>query len=102
MRLPRPRFTMQRLMFAVATVGIMLGLVTWFQRRAVAFRMAAAHHYQTWLDLAPVPSPDHPGPLKPLAWTEVRRDYQWSMFVKYDSAARSPWFPVESDPPEPE
>jgi hypothetical protein len=101
MRLPRLRFTVRRMMIGVVVGGIMLGLATWFERRAVSFRQAEARHYQKWLDLAPVPAPDHPGPLQPARWTDARRDYEWAMVDKYHSAARSPWFPIAPDPPEP-
>ena len=41
MRLPRPRFTMRRLMIAVAVVAVVLAMVKWRQSRVVSSTTAA-------------------------------------------------------------
>jgi hypothetical protein len=88
MRLPRPRFSVRRMMVVVAIVGIALGLDAWKASRAAFFGQKGAGHMQAWLRL-PTDAP--------LSKTR----YHLRLASKYYRAYRSPWLPVEPDPPEP-
>jgi hypothetical protein len=91
MRLPSLRFTVRRLMVAVAIAGIGLSLVAWMARRSATFHAKAALH----LDLAFEASLD--------SRIDPRQvDYHGNLANKYASAARYPWLPVAPDQPEPE
>ncbi len=87
-----PRFSVKRLLAIVAFAALFLGLVAWMQRRADRFRAEASRHLERWLVEAGADSNDE----SPLA------DYHLAMARKYERAARSPWVPVERDPPESE
>jgi hypothetical protein len=93
MRLPRPRFTVRRLMAAVAVVGLMLGSSTWLGRRAASFREAAISHRAQAQHAG--------GSLSPITGKLWGR-YNEAMADKYEQAARHPWLPVAPDPPEPQ
>jgi hypothetical protein len=86
MQLPRPRFTVRRMMVAVAILGLSLGFLA--ERRARFLRVAAQHKSQTdWPWAFHLP----PGVVS----------YDIEMQLKYERAARYPWLPVEPDPPRP-
>jgi hypothetical protein len=90
MRLPRVRFTVRRLMVAVAVVGFALASLTLsanYSRRADYF----ASLQPEWVSWQ---SGSHSFRAK---W-----DYWVEMEHKYRRAARYPWLPVAPDPPEPE
>ena len=90
MRLPRPRFTLRRMMILVAVVGILIAFGIEGERRRAIFRKSANHHlWNAWGEGARPGTPD--------------KFHRWSvgMFRKYDFAVRYPWLPVEPDPPEP-
>jgi hypothetical protein len=94
MRLPRVRFTVRRLMIAVAIVGLMLGLTLWMKRRSAEFQKKARFYdgmfiTMFWQDHSPPPGLAHN------LWVG-------EMATKYRYAASYPWWPVEPDPPEPE
>ena len=89
-----PRFTVRRLMVAVAVVGLMLGLTLWMKRRSAEFRKKALFYEgmcitMVWQDDSPPPDLAH---------------HLWvgKMATKYRYAASYPWWPVEADPPEPQ
>ncbi len=89
--MPRFRFTVRRMMIAVAVGAFVMGLLA--ERRARFNRIADWHHayvmdhqYQTWLSLA---------------GREAPFPYHERMALKYYDAARHPWLPVAPDPPEP-
>ncbi len=87
MRLPRFRFTVRRMMVAVAIVGIFVGLVA----RHHHFASLAARYRREEVD-----------------WASVHDIYElqgrWceAMAAKYEYPARYPWLPVAPDPPMPE
>jgi hypothetical protein len=109
MRVPRVRFTIRWLMIAVAVVGTVLGVV--LERRSRFLRLADYHRSQIvgahrvqalmrnggcvtfWMDAKgrTVSSPQ-----------EAKDRWHTELSSKYVLAARCPWLPVESDPPEPE
>jgi hypothetical protein len=89
--MPRVRFTLRRMMVAVAVVAIGLGVVDWIGRRAARFRALWAYHINR-VGLVSSPNP----------WPhEVQGIYHLKMGEKYRVAALRPWLPVEPDPPEP-
>ncbi len=99
MTLPRVRFTIRRLMVAVAAVSISLGL--W---RLSADRSAKAdyHRHRIACSFAVadggVVSRDDQGRI---VSPEMSR-WHAEMTLKYQRAACFPWLPVLPDPPEPE
>ena len=96
MGLPRVRFTVRRMMVAVAAVALMsYGVVLW--RRASEYRGRADSY---GIRVIMVDSGLSPDDLE----RKNRRlnEYYESMQRKYDRAARYPWLPVAPDPPEPE
>jgi hypothetical protein len=96
MRLPRFRFTVRLLLILVTLVALGLGLDGWMVRRSARFRRLVDHHALVggqsveW-------GPGHCG----MAVSTPRSLYHWELVAKYQHAARYPWFPVESDLPEP-
>lgn len=95
MRLSRVRFTVRRMMIAVAIVAAMMG---WFalQRRAERFQQRAALHGREAEEIQDYREMGIDEPLlnKRLAYhTEMRR--------KYDRGVLYPWLPMAPDPPEP-
>ncbi len=87
-----PRFTVWRLMVAVAIIGSGLGITI---ERHERFRWIAVHHRA---DVPIMPR------IKPIGMEDkVWRLFEWhqSMARKYEHAARYPWLPVAPDPPEP-
>ena len=117
MRLPRPRFTLRRLMLAVAILALLLGVWLWGERRRARFSaLAGWHERQVLWNLCVIvgyPGPDGeyiyeaqarsqmPGnpPMSPHQQRISTWHYQIAM--KYYRAARNPWLPVEPDPPPP-
>jgi hypothetical protein len=105
MKLPRVRFTVRRLMVAVAAVGLIVGLGVEGERRRERFRQEAIRHYvirsdgesarRVWAQL-PTVFPERVAAIK--AWLS----YHDRMARKYERAARFPWRPVAADPPEPQ
>ena len=92
MRLPSVRFTVRRMMVAVAFFGLVLASAIEAQRRREGFlRIADFHERQS-----PYSYPGYyPVPIRPMSeWHE-------QMGRKYHRAASRPWLPVEPDPPEP-
>ena len=99
MRAPRVRFTVRRLMIAVAVVGIILGPYTTCRNRAARFDERCEWHYRRIDELLRgVYYGDD------AAWRRVAARAAWhtEMHEKYDLASRRPWLPVAPDPPEPE
>jgi hypothetical protein len=92
MRLPRVRFTVRRMMIAVAVVGVALGMCLWMVRRSKIFRERSNDHGRTWA--AMMERGMEPG--------NGLADYHRRLSEKYDRAALIPWLPVAPDPPEPE
>jgi hypothetical protein len=90
MGMPRVRFTIRRLMVAVAIVAIYFGWSRWMERRSDRFRSLWIEHLYKFVEIS---SP------KPL--DEVQGYYHFKMGEKYRAAMNRPWLPVEPDPPEP-
>jgi hypothetical protein len=81
MPLPRARFTVRRMMVAVAVSGV--ASVWWAkqgERRRAEFLDASANH---------------------ALFSVGRGDYHDRMSAKYERAADFPWLPVWPDPPHP-
>jgi hypothetical protein len=103
MRLTLPRFTVRRLMVAVAIVALgvaavrltlsMAALSDDYQRRALSHRIKVADDVFLMLR-----SPDDP---RAGAWLQRRKAYRGAMAEKWNRAALFPWLPVAPDPPEP-
>ena len=92
MRLPRVRFTVRRLMVAVAVAAIALG---WQRRWAYCREMAEHHHIRSYCC---VKSPDKDVNER----MERRAGYHARMERKYRIAAWLFLLPIPPDPPEPE
>jgi hypothetical protein len=95
----RPRFTVRRLMLAVAAVGLALGLCATCRSRSERFHASMMSHESRAMELLDNVQPDaDAASLRRLsariAWHEV-------MWAKYEHAAGHPWLPVWPDPPEP-
>jgi hypothetical protein len=128
MRLPRLRFTVRRLMAVVALAGVVMGAGVWSERmwrlsRVYALesrreevlgdicRMLEAQcrsHLERYKPSEPIIWPARAAMRKVLdeesagvARFESQADYHSLRARKYERAARYPWLPVESDPPEP-
>jgi hypothetical protein len=103
MRLTRVRFTVRRLMVAVAAAGAMSAAVAAIRARSERFRSLAEYHaarvamwsrgsegrYRVWVD-----------------WRGERvsraaSGWHADLAGKYERAARHPWLSVAPDPPEP-
>jgi hypothetical protein len=102
MKLPRMRFTVRRLMIAVAVVGLVYGAFTMWMR-SQRFSEKAANHarievwYQALVEgLSPSLTPTEE---KIRSCREIAARSR-SLRQKYELAARCPWLSVEPDPPE--
>lgn len=114
MRWPRVRFTVRRMMIAVAITGVTLGVGLVLHRRAAAYRSRAAYHEAkavTWMGVhaendawaTDTSNPERASRAQwavEQAWAAIV--YHRNMCDKYLHAARYPWLSVEPDPPEPE
>jgi hypothetical protein len=88
-----PRFTVQRLMVAVAIIGSALGITI---ERSERIRWIGTSHRGE--------VPKNIPRIKPVGMDDKRwRLFEWheSMGRKYEHAARYPWLPVAPDLPEP-
>jgi hypothetical protein len=102
MRLTRPRFTVRRLMIAVAVVGLALATAI-MMRRSDEFRALAeeqADNEAASLEYADDARGEH-GDQQRVARGEQMAVYHRALKIKYERAARYPWLPVAPDPPEP-
>jgi hypothetical protein len=87
------RFTVRRLMVAVAIVAALLGTRhAWLMR---GYYLERADHFRL-IQWQLRSQGSHAG-LEPLAWIAHYR----SLEAKYERAARYPWLPVAPDPPGP-
>jgi hypothetical protein len=109
MKLLRVRFTMRRMLVAVAIAGILFwGGRLW--RLAASYRVEAERYanrlskgdvraFFDRIDVSPEESERQMG-----AWRDQmvrRRSHYQAMKIKYEHAARNPWLAVAPDPPEP-
>jgi hypothetical protein len=89
MWLPRVRFTVRRMMVAVAVLAISMAAgLRWFDLRS------RARAYAFWAAVSPVSFKGPKGERLATHYDLLRLKYEW--------AARYPWLPVAPDPPEPE
>jgi hypothetical protein len=110
----RPRFTVRRLMVAVAIVGVIVGGRIEGERRRDRFLLKVIHHYirssdandqRRVLDSPFVPFFDPEGRARfqaKIAALDAQIFYHERMKIKYAWAALYPWLPVWPDTPEPE
>jgi hypothetical protein len=120
MRRLRVRFTIRRLMIAVALVAVSIAAWKEYHRcmrlqleyriRAEIFDLRAGlertkrEHPNLRYEIAcrlSLPTPPKPEPPLSQADYDARMRYYTSMQAKYERAARFPWWPVAPDPPEP-
>ncbi len=88
MRLPRVRFTLRRMMIAVAILAIsMAAALRWFDLHS------RARAYAFWAAVSPMNIKGPKGERMAMHYDLLR--------LKYERAARYPWLPVAPDPPEP-
>jgi hypothetical protein len=103
MNLPRVRFTVRRLMIAVAIVAILFGAVYRLASRRARFLAIAQHHRESITDEDPLLKAYFSvldGESRSLL-TPINR-WHHAMTSRYRHAADHPWLPVAPDPPEPE
>jgi hypothetical protein len=93
MRPPYARYSVRRMMAAVAIAGLVLGLMAWMRARAEDFRWRAE------LNLMNAGACHHPEDSPAVM---RRLQYYASLVEKYEWSASHPWLPVAPDPPEPE
>jgi hypothetical protein len=104
MRMPAVRFTIRRMMVAVAIVGVMLWTTLWLGTRIRAYRwMAQYHAVHRWT--VPMAGPPGTAPRGVDSRGEVtsadRNRWHAALEAKYLRAAQYPWLSIEPDPPEP-
>ena len=96
MRLPRFRFTVRRMMIAVAIVGVTIGVLA---VRRSAFLRRADHYHRVSRSYIALQLPTPPGEFPDASyWRQII--WAGKMRAKYERAARYPWLPVAPDPPE--
>lgn len=95
MKLPKPRFTVRRMMAAVVVAAIVLATVSWMKRWAAHF-LSLSHQHTL---IAEQTVEWRPGNC--MAVSTPRSLYHLELAAKYQHAARYPWLPVEADPTEP-
>jgi hypothetical protein len=101
-----PKFRIRTLMIAVAVLGIAFGGLAGLQRmdqRRQKFRAMAQNHLQRSVinRLTLEGSVAHRAAKADTETYRMRAEYHRALNLKYDYAARNPWLPVSSDPPEP-
>jgi hypothetical protein len=109
MRMPRVRFTVRRLMVAVAVLALVAAIGEMTRRSASYDRLARYYAERETLSLdlmAAFARPDRPE-LSEVCSVEYARnrafaEHEERLKRKYRRAARYPWLPVAPDPPEPE
>jgi hypothetical protein len=109
MRLPRVRFTVGRMMIAVAIVAMVTGMYDLARRSSIYESKARRYADREVLSrdlMVSFANPDRPEVVElcrqEYAANLVRAEYERSLKRKYLQAARRPWLPVAPDPPEPE
>jgi hypothetical protein len=93
MKLPRPRFTVRRMMVAVAIAGAFLAGLALGERRE-HYNLMARNHAAAGEYFRSIAGTSPTGFAARIALRdELKR--------KWENAARYPWFPVTPDPPDP-
>ena len=101
---PRPRFTVRRLMIAVALAAALLAVGRVFFLSARYARISASHHAEEvaardrvkW-EGRMMKKGYHPAAKLPLARDVA--EYHAALKEKYRRASDTPWLPVPADPP---
>ena len=106
MKLPRVRFTIRRLMAAVAVLALVLAVADQLRRRRESFQRSADVYRRKTGDAFMAAQITRSGNL--FVWDrrtspahEALADHYDALRVKYERAAAHPWRPVTPDPPEP-
>src|SRR3954466_12764246 len=107
MRLPRVRFTVRRMMVAVAIFGASLWYCEMGRRSKNFLAMADFHRLKAEIFRGRVESAAELTSIDPIRMGDImgrdrRLEHHHSeLGQKYEHAAHYPWLPVEPDPPEP-
>jgi hypothetical protein len=101
-----PKFRIRTLMIAVAVLGIAFGGLAGLQRmaqRSQRLLALARNHRQRGIvnRLTLEGSVAHRAAKAETERYRMRTEYHDALKLKYEYAARHPWLPVSSDPPEP-
>jgi hypothetical protein len=98
-----PRFTVRRIMVAVAIVALIIWIHDLMERRSRLLKLTHIYICEQYLTDLELVHASVAGPSKAAELDAVRRriEYNRSMVRKYTRAARYPWLPVEPDPPVP-
>jgi hypothetical protein len=101
MLVPRVRFTVRRMLVAVAIVAVVMGAL---RQRHLRFKSIADHHFPSsgfYVANGVVIGMDD-GPLHGSWMTDADREMFWhrDMYLKYNDASRYPWLPVGWSSPE--
>jgi len=101
MRMPHFRFTVRRLMVAVAIVAVVLGLGLkglhhW--QLSSGYSQTAATYQTSAYEIVIIATPDGRVLNPP---SDRRREWLWEKYKLYRHAAHRPCLPVPPDPPEP-
>jgi hypothetical protein len=99
-----PRFTVRRLMVAVAIVALALTVYAGIERRRARLQRVAQHHWEEVAANSVVQADANRTIYRASASFRNRQlaNYHVNLANKYANAARYPWLPVAPDPPEPE
>jgi len=116
MGIPRVRFTVRRLMVAVAVVALAFGIVRLWAARQLYLEKAAEHagfralvlrspntiaYWESrWTAQREGLPARYPWPGGP-PFVPAMAKYHDAMRIKYERAARYPWLPIEPDLPKP-
>jgi hypothetical protein len=113
---PRVRFTVRRMIVAVAVIALAFWMVRLWAARQLYLQKAAKHagfranvlrspnsiaYWESrWTDQREGKPARYPWPAGP-PFVPALAKYHDAMRMKYERAARYPWLPIEPDPPEP-
>jgi hypothetical protein len=101
----RPRLTVRRLMVVVALAALLLGAIVLVENRRRRFLSLVDAHQAgmiAWEEGNPSEASRERFDLSGRKVSLKAHRWHLQMAEKYRRAARYPWLPVESDPPEPE
>lgn len=103
MRLPRVRFTVRRMMVAVAILALALTAYAGIERRRARLQRLAQFHWEKVAANSVVQADANPTIYRASASLRNRQlaHYHVNLAYKYANAARHPLLPVATDPPEP-
>ncbi len=114
MKIPRIRFSVWRMMLAVAVLAIVFGVIRLsmvrqrylekaanhesFRARILSSNLEIAFWEARWRDQRLGKPAQYPWPAEP-PYVPAIAKYHDDMRIKYERAARFPWLPVAPDPP---